>query len=377
MILVVAVPLMVSCSKDDNGSTGDSSGGTNTNGNGNTNPNPNPPTADIHVVVNEDGTTSNGSLFSAIDDKNFYVDYIKYTVKEGHLIVSGYDESGFKGVANIVARITYKGSTYEVLEIGAADDYYTKSAFRGCSGLTSVTIPNTVTSIGQYAFFGCTGLTSVTIPNSVKYICSGAFKNCNSLTSVHIADLASWCKISFGNYNHDVNESNPLYYAHHMFLNGAEVENLVVPNGVKEIKSYAFSGCTGLTSVSIPNSVASIGYYAFSGCTGLTSVGIPNSVTSIGGSAFSGCTGLTSVSIPNSVTSIGDYAFRGCSGLLSPIYNSTLFVDMPRTYRGDYSIPEGITNICSSAFSGCTGLTSVSIPNSVTSIGYYAFSGCI
>ena len=266
MILVVALPLMVSCSKDDDGSTGDSSGGTNTNGNGNTNPNPNPPTADIHVVVNEDGTTSNGSLFSAIDDKNFYVDYIKYTVKEGHLIVSGYDESGFKGVANIVARITYKGSTYEVLEIGAADDYYTKSAFRGCSGLTSVTIPNTVTSIGQYAFFGCTGLTSVTIPNSVKYICSGAFKNCNSLTSVHIADLASWCKISFGNYNHDVNESNPLYYAHHMFLNGAEVENLVVPNGVKEIKSYAFSGCTGLTSVSIPNSVTSIGDYAFDGC---------------------------------------------------------------------------------------------------------------
>ena len=166
MIAVVALPLMVSCSKDDDGSTGGSSG-TNTNGN----TNPNPPVADIHVVVNEDGTTSNGSLFSAIDDKNFYVDYIKYTVEEGHVVVTGYDKTGFKGVANIVARITYKGNAYEVLKIG-------DSLFKGCNSLTSVTIPSNVTSIGSSAFYGCSSLTSVKIPSNVTSIGSSAFYGC-------------------------------------------------------------------------------------------------------------------------------------------------------------------------------------------------------
>ena len=124
------------------------------------------------------------------------------------------------------------------------------------------------------------------------------------------------------------------------------------------IGDYAFSGCSGLTSVTIPNSVTSIGSSAFSSCSGLTSVTIPNSVTSIGDDAFRGCSGLTSVTIPNSVTSIGWYAFYGCSGLTS------------------VTIPNSVTSIGSSAFAYCRGLTSVTIPNSVTSIGYCAFSGC-
>ena len=179
MILVVALPLMVSCSKDDDGGTGGSSG-TNTNGN----TNPNPPVADIHVVVNEDGTTSNGSLFSAIDDKNFYVDYIKYTVKDGHLFVSGYDPLGFKGVANIIARITYKGNTYEVLRIGYSSERI--DPFQDCKKLTSVIIPNSVTYIDSYAFNGCSGLTSVAIGNGLTFIGGSAFKGCSGLTSITI-----------------------------------------------------------------------------------------------------------------------------------------------------------------------------------------------
>ena len=194
LIAVVALPLMVSCSKDDDGSTGGSSG-TNTNGN----TNPNPPVADIHVVVNEDGTTSNGSLFSAIDDKNFYVDYIKYTVKDGHLIVSGYDPVGFKGVANIIARITYKGNTYEVLGIGYSSDRI--YPFKDCKKITSVIIPNSVTSIERHAFDNCSGLTSVSIGNGVTSIGASAFSGCSGLTSV------------------------------------------TIPNSVTSIGEYAFSGC--------------------------------------------------------------------------------------------------------------------------------------
>ena len=127
---------------------------------------------------------------------------------------------------------------------------------------------------------------------------------------------------------------------------------------VKTIKSSAFSGCTGLSSVTFSNSITGIGSAAFNGCTGLTSVTIPSSVTSIESSTFSGCSGLSSVTIPNSVKSIGNNAFQNCSGLTS------------------ISIPSSVTSIGSSAFQGCTGLTSVNIPNSVTTIGGSAFNGC-
>ena len=184
------------------------------------------------------------------------------------------------------------------------------SAFDNFSGLTSIDIPNSVTSIGEGAFWGCSGLTSITIPNSVTFIGDGAFHDCTSLTSVNIHDLDAWCKIDFNNFY-----SNPLYYAQHLFIDGEETTDLVIPESVTSIGGYAFYGCTGLTSVTIGKSVTSIGGYAFYGCTGLTSVTIPNSVTSIGEEAFSGCSGLTSVTIPNSVTSVGGKAFYNCSGL--------------------------------------------------------------
>ena len=157
------------------------------------------------------------------------------------------------------------------------------AAFGDCSGLTSVTIPNSVTSIGDNAFAGCSGLTSVNIPNSVTSIGDSAF-NCRGLTSVHISDLVAWCNITFAGIPFR-NLSSTL----HLYLNGTEVKDLVIPNNVTSIGDYAFSGFSGLTSVTIPNSVTSIGSSAFSECSGLTSVTIPNSVTSIGEGAFSNC----------------------------------------------------------------------------------------
>ena len=209
-----------------------------------------------------------------------------------------------------------------------------------------------VTSIGHTPFKGCTGLTSVTIPNSVTYIGGNAFEGCTGLKKVVVSDIAAWCGIEFSWYY-----SNPLYYAKHLYSDdNTEIMDLIIPNSVTSIGRWAFRGCSGFTSVTIPNSVTIIDDYAFEGCTGLTSVNIPNSVTIIDGGAFEGCTGLTSVNIPNSVTSIS--GFQGCTGLTS------------------ITIPNSVTNIGGSAFKDCTGLTSITIPNSVTSIGGWAFMGC-
>ena len=133
-----------------------------------------------------------------------------------------------------------------------------------------------VKSIAKEAFCNCSSLTSITIPNSVTSIGENAFKNC-SLRKVIVSDIAAWCNISFGNYL-----SNPLYYAHHLYSDeNTEITNLIIPEGVTSIMEYCFAYCSSLSSINIPNSVTSIGGGAFRDCSSLTSITIPNSVTSI------------------------------------------------------------------------------------------------
>ena len=221
--------------------------------------------------------------------------------------------------------------------------------------ITEFIIGDEITSIPSYMCYEMSKLKSVTISNSVTSIGEDAFYDCSGLKKVIVPDIKNWCSIDFSSRA----SGNPLYYAHHLYSDeNTEIKELVIPAGVTSIETFAFYGCSGLTSVTIPNSVVSIGTSAFYDCSGLTSITIPNSVTSIGWYAFSGCSGLTSVSIPNSVSSIGSYAFAECTGLTS------------------VTIGNGVTSIGDYGFAECTGLTSITIGNSVTNISSNAFDGC-
>ncbi len=179
-------------------------------------------------------------------------------------------------------------------------------AFEWCSGLTSVDIPNGVTSIGDYAFSGCSGLTSVIIPNSLTTISQGTFSGCSGLNSLVIPN-------------------NVTSIGEHAFSGCSGLNSLVIPNSMTSIGDGAFGHCSGLASIVVESGNAK--YNSHNDCNaiietvtntliaGCKNTAIPNSVTSIGDYAFSGCSGLTSVIIPSSVTSIGGYAFSNCSNL--------------------------------------------------------------
>ena len=304
---------------------------------------------------------------------------------------------GYSGNVVIPELVKYEGKAYSVTSIGYG-------AFEGCRGLTSVTIPNSVTSIGWNAFDGCSALTSITILGSVSIF--QAFFDCNNLSAVHITDLEAFLHSSFdvtGDVPYSFS-STPFNYADHLYLNGEEIKDLVIPNTISWINEGALLGCSGLTSVTIPNSVTSIDDLAFCNCSGLTSVvseiedpfaivntvfyGIPSNATLIvpkgKKSIYQATAGW------NQFTNIVEVGGVGYKFEVDDIYyyigtdNTVRVIPGKTEYSGDVVIPSSVvyqgntyrvTNI-DGAFYGCYGLTSITIPNSVTSIGAFAFYEC-
>lgn len=250
-------------------------------------------------------------------------------------------------------------------------------AFTNCYGLTSVTIPNSVTTIGEEAF-AKTGLTSVTIPNSVTTIGDEAFEKCTYLETVVFPNNVA--NIGEGIFSGCTALKSPIYTSSVFICMPTSYKGAyTVPAGIKTIAASAFNKCTGLTSLTIPSGITAIEDHTFNGCTALTSVNIPDGVTSIASYAFSGCSSLASIVIPEGVTSIGSSAFSDCNGLKSMSIPST--VKSFGTYypfydcRGDLTIACNIPSASDSYFSVFYGshFSSVNIANGVTSVGDYAF----
>ena len=312
-------------------------------------------------------------------------------------VTTGDNYAGYSGSVVIPEEVTYMNITRKVTRIGAG-------AFDFCVDLVSITMPNSVTTIGEQSFGGC-GFTSVTIPNSVLSIEGYAFAACRALTSftlpssvtsfaeraLELCSSLSSISVETGNPKYDSRdncnciietESNKLI---------AGCNSSFIPDNVTEIGNWAFGECSGLTSITIPNGITIIGNGAFGRCSGLTSITIPNSVKSIGDFAFSECSSLTSFTLPNSVTSIGETILGSCTDLSSisvetgnPKYDSrdncngiietetnTLIAGCQNTL-----IPDNVTSLGNGAFYSCKNLTSITIPNSVTTIGASAFYDC-
>ena len=282
----------------------------------------------------------------------FNVDGIRYMIENDHAVIARQDQE-LTGDFVIPDKVTYNDAEYDVTRLMSPNDSESggSGAFQGC-GITSITLPTSITEIPNNSFEDCQQLRSVVLHGPVTRIGDGSFNNCSTLATINL------------------------------------------PDELTVIDQCAFCGCNSLSSVTIPKRVTTIGYIAFSGCSGLSSFNvaeenlyyssengvlfnknkttllqypqsktetsyiIPNSVTSIEYIAFSGCSNLTSVTIPNSVTSIDAYVFEGCRGLTS------------------ISIPNSVTSIGIFAFEDCSSLTQISIGRNVNDIESCVFKGC-
>lgn len=250
MVLSIA---MIACSKDDDPLMDGGAGNTSS------------------VVINADGSTSTGAVFSMLDDTSFFLDYIKYKVVDSHLEIVGYDPYEIAPDVRPYASVTLGGVTYATRAIAP-------KAFSVCKKMRSIVIPQSVTSIGYLSFNYCSNLTDIVLHDAIKEIGHTCFKECTSLTEI------------------------------------------IIPNSVKVIDSHTFLGCIGLKKITLPNSITEIRPSAFLNCSYLEEITLPNSIKIMGEYAFKNCRSLKKIIIPPSVHEIYMNSFIGCSSLTDLYY---------------------------------------------------------
>ena len=319
------------------------------------------------------------------------IDGINYQLLEGNnaMVISKLD--GYKGDVIIPSIITIESTDYKVIQIR------------------------------NKAFYNNQELTSIAIPNSITFIGANAFQYCSNLSAVYISDLTAWCNIKFEGSVYGW--TNPLSYAHHLYLKGEEIKELIIPEGVTVINPWAFVGCSEFVSVTIPSSVTEIWDLSFYECDRIERINIknlsarcnilfhqgnvfnqnsnplgiaghlylndeeitnfvlPDDVNEIKDYVLFGCVGLKSVKIHSGVKSIGYKSFSLCTYLETIELPSSLIKIGDEAFLNckllkSLNIPDGVTSIGAHSFSGCGSLTSLSVPNSVTVIGEGAFTGC-
>lgn len=293
-----------------------------------------------------------------IDNSNImnvtcYVDSFSHKLAySGIFINSKFSEIIFGDNVSIIPQNAFRECYYlKKITFGNNIKYIEDNAFYDC-GLSTVNLPNSVISIGDKAFYSCNSMTDIYIPNSVISIGSNAFGDCNNLSNVHINDIAKWCEIKFNS-----SDSNPLYYADNLYVNGQLIEGVLKLDKINEIGQYAFYEYEHISSISLPDTVTHIGSYAFKGCDNLSSINLGNGLKIIYKYAFSTCRNLTDIHLCDGIVMINDYAFDCCSSLTK------------------ISIPNSITTIGEGAFSNCSSLSEVFCKATTPpSIGSIAFS---
>lgn len=287
------------------------------------------------------------------------ISVIKYTTSDDQPVALDpeafdYDVDSHVYVEGEGGTITFTGF---ISEIG-------DEAFKGCSNLQTITIPETVTTIGADAFRG-TGLKGIEIPASVEEVGIGAFADCPELADITVSEANEYLD-SRGGCNAIIETKGNVLIA--------GCKSTTVPDGIVEIAEQAFYGCEGLENITLPDSVNILGEYAFYGCEGLTFAMLSQAIGEIAEYTFYGCTGLERVALPGGLTEIGDYAFTGCASL-EFISTDLWQYNLPGLTTFFY-LSDSVTSIGEHAFEGCSSLVDLSFPDTLTSIGEYAFSGC-
>lgn len=344
-----------------------------------------------NVTIGDSVTTVGSFGFSSNNIENVYIDsfenWCNISFENGfaspmryasnlyinNSIISG-DFTVPSGVSQIPA-YTFKNSQITSISIPSSVSVIGEGAFYYCTELADISISDGLKTISEDAFWSCYSISEVLIPKSVTTIEKSAFDFCNSLENIIVSsDNQTYSSVNGVLFNK--NKTNIILYP-----KGKKSTSYTIPNTVVTIEDYALYSCDNLTNVIIPDSVTSIGEDSFGSCNSLESIQIGSNVKTIGESAFYYCNSLLSVTIPNSVTTIGKSAFSQCFNLVDlTLGNGIITIGDYAFWRcsaiKEVTIPGNVTSIGDNAFYACYSLTSITFPSNITTIGYYSFAYC-